>query len=90
MRHLHRYIYFFQMPWVPELIFRAQDLATLTQMYRGPKNDVDTYPDEVIEAYKYYFSQDGELWCVCFVCTMKRMERNLYIKFDMEEQHRRE
>lgn len=53
------------MPWVPELIFRAQDLATLTQMYRGPKNDVDTYPDEVIEAYKYYFSQDGELWCVC-------------------------
>lgn len=79
MRHLHRYIYFFQMPWVPELIFRAQDLATLTQMYRGPKNDVDTYPDEVIEAYKYYFSQDGELWCVCvFLCTMKRMERNLY------------
>lgn len=53
------YIYFFQMPWIPELVFRAQDLAVLTQMYRGPKNDVDKYPDEVIEAYKYYFSQDG-------------------------------
>ena len=51
---------FFQNPWIPELILRCQDLNSLSEMFRGPKNREDAFPDDVIEAYKYTFSQKSK------------------------------
>lgn len=53
------YIIFFQTPWIPELAFTAEDLKLFEKVFRGKNNNVQAYPDEVIEAYKYYFSQKG-------------------------------
>ncbi|XP_045615306.1 epoxide hydrolase 4 [Procambarus clarkii] len=55
------YVFFFQTPLVPELVIRAQDLKVLEKMFRGNNNNVEAFPDDVIEAYKYYYSQKGAL-----------------------------
>ncbi|XP_025105523.1 epoxide hydrolase 4-like [Pomacea canaliculata] len=55
------YIYFFQLPFLPELMFRLQDYAILDQLFRGKHSGVrsDRMSDEDIEAYKYTFSRSG-------------------------------
>nr|XP_053634009.1 epoxide hydrolase 4-like [Cherax quadricarinatus] len=53
------YICFFQTPWIPELMLRSHDLQSLEKMFRGTKKNVLAFPDDVIEAFKYYYSQKG-------------------------------
>lgn len=55
----HRYMYFFQMPWLPEKMMRTQDLKIFETMFRGPKKNTIAFPDDVIEAFKYYYSKEG-------------------------------
>ncbi|XP_053405218.1 epoxide hydrolase 4-like isoform X1 [Mercenaria mercenaria] len=53
------YMYFFQVPWVPELAFRANDLSFFNRVFKAFKNNKPS--DEDIEAYKYTFAQKGAL-----------------------------
>ncbi|KAG5684138.1 hypothetical protein PVAND_013379 [Polypedilum vanderplanki] len=47
------YIFFFQMPWLPEFVIRCNDLKSFDTMRLGSKEDV--------ECFKYTFSKPGAL-----------------------------
>ncbi|XP_013774540.1 epoxide hydrolase 4-like [Limulus polyphemus] len=51
------YIFFFQLPLVPELDFCAKDLAVFDKEFCSDGRSICS--EEEIEAYKYYFSQPG-------------------------------
>ncbi|KAG8226028.1 hypothetical protein J437_LFUL004149 [Ladona fulva] len=51
------YIFFFQLPYLPELVLRSEDMIGFNVLrYRNKKNIVT---DEDIEAYKYTFGKEG-------------------------------
>ena len=55
-------MFFFQMPWLPELMLRMSDFFMLEQVFadlRGKKGEEVLLSDEEIEAFKYTFSQQG-------------------------------
>jgi pimeloyl-ACP methyl ester carboxylesterase len=53
-------IFYFQLPYLPELMFRAYDMVRLKHLFRGstPKS-LSPITDEDIEAYKYTFVKRG-------------------------------
>lgn len=51
------YIFFFQMPILPELAMTCEDLVSFDKMLSSRHNDEMT--DEYLEAYKYVFSKPG-------------------------------
>ncbi|KAL4227810.1 Epoxide hydrolase 4 [Mactra antiquata] len=53
------YMYFFQVPFVPELVFRSNDLVFFDRLMGSIKNTKQT--QEVVEAYKYVYSKPGAL-----------------------------
>lgn len=53
------YIFFFQMPMLPELAMTCDDLIAFDKMFSTRHNKEMT--NEYLEAYKYVFSQPGEL-----------------------------
>jgi len=53
------YIYFFQLPFLPELVLRGNDLAFLEKVFRTGEKGKDAFSDEDIEAFKYTFSKPG-------------------------------
>jgi pimeloyl-ACP methyl ester carboxylesterase len=53
------YIFFFQLPHVPESVFRADDFAGLDQLFRRHPRRRGAFNDEDIRAYKQAFSQPG-------------------------------
>ncbi|KAK6189029.1 hypothetical protein SNE40_005080 [Patella caerulea] len=55
------YIYFFQLPWLPELAFRLNDYQNIVMTFKGKKMGVQSgiMTNEDIEAYKYAFSRPG-------------------------------
>ncbi|XP_042857529.1 epoxide hydrolase 4-like isoform X2 [Penaeus japonicus] len=55
------YVFFNQMPYLPELCFAANDYELLCRFYYEDNENSETFTDEVIQAYKYYFSQKGAL-----------------------------
>lgn len=54
------YMVFFQTPYIPELSLRVKDLEIFEKAFRGGQYK-EAYPDNVIEAYKYYYAQKGAL-----------------------------
>ena len=53
-----RYMLFFQMPLIPELLLMAFDLESMDQLAETIKNNKPTAED--VEAYKYNFSSKGK------------------------------
>ena len=55
-----RYIFFYQLPYLPELALRCNDLGNFKKVFRGdtPKEE-SLVSDEDIEAYKYTFGKPG-------------------------------
>ncbi|XP_076463455.1 epoxide hydrolase 4-like [Babylonia areolata] len=55
------YMFFFQLPWLPEFMFRFNDFAALDFCMKLGKNGVrsDRLTDDDMEAYKYNFSRCG-------------------------------
>lgn len=56
------YVFFFQVPWLPEYLMSANDYGNFNVVFRGKITGVRnkkafTYED--VEAYKYVFSQNG-------------------------------
>ena len=54
------YIFFFQMPFMPEFVSSLNDYALLKQIGSGKISD--TFTEEDLEAYKYTFSKEGTLF----------------------------
>jgi pimeloyl-ACP methyl ester carboxylesterase len=55
------YALLFQLPWLPELLFRLRDYALVEQAFRGMAVRQDTFSDEDIDAYKDAISKPGAL-----------------------------
>ncbi|XP_046582552.1 epoxide hydrolase 4-like [Haliotis rubra] len=59
------YIFFFQIPFVPELMMRVNDMKALEKMFTGRQGGLtsDNCSADDIEAYKYVFSKPGAATC---------------------------
>lgn len=55
------YFGLFQLPLIPEAIFRANDYAAVEQIFRGAAIDKSAFSDEDIAAYKAALAQTGAL-----------------------------
>lgn len=54
-----RYMFFFQLPFLPELYVSSYDFITFAKMLRQGKGNSSKVTSEDIEAYKYTFGQPG-------------------------------
>lgn len=58
------YIFMFQLPIIPELAISMYDYQSFVSMFTKPPSGAiskDSFPPEVLEAYKYTFSKPGAL-----------------------------
>ena len=55
------YIFFFQLPWVPERFLARNDYAAIAAAFRGMAVDKSRFPREVLEEYKRSAAQPGAL-----------------------------
>jgi pimeloyl-ACP methyl ester carboxylesterase len=55
------YMGFFQLPWLPEAAFRANNYQAIEQAFRNTAVYKERFPDEVIEQYKSAAAQAGAL-----------------------------
>lgn len=55
------YIFFFQLPWLPELAIQANDFQLLEWSLRGMAVNKAAFSDDDIEAYKNAFAKPGTL-----------------------------
>src|SRR2546430_16256111 len=55
------YMFFFQLPRLPESWARANDFARIAKMYKETSVSSDTFTDEDIEVYKEALRQPGAL-----------------------------
>lgn len=56
------YMFLFQLPWLPEFMLSRRDYGYFTAVFRGKKagvRNLEAFPPEAVEAYKYVFSQPG-------------------------------
>jgi pimeloyl-ACP methyl ester carboxylesterase len=55
------YVFFFQLPWLPERLLGARDYAAIADAFRRMAVDRRRFPDEVIEVYRRNAAQPGAL-----------------------------
>ena len=55
------YIYFFQLPRLPEQVIQLNDFDMFDRMFRENPSAQHHFPQEMIDAYKYTFGQPGAL-----------------------------
>jgi pimeloyl-ACP methyl ester carboxylesterase len=55
------YIFFFQLPWLPERILGANGARRVSGMIRGSAKRKDRFPGEVLEVYRENAAQPGAL-----------------------------
>jgi pimeloyl-ACP methyl ester carboxylesterase len=72
------YIYFFQLPWLPEQVMRCCDFAWLKHNFRSWARKVDAFSDEDIERYKEALRKPGAL-----TSTINYYRANTFGEFGM-------
>lgn len=55
------YVSFFQLPWLPEALFRANDYALIERIFRDDAVRKDAFSDEDIQAFKDAIAKPGAL-----------------------------
>jgi pimeloyl-ACP methyl ester carboxylesterase len=55
------YMGFFQLPWLPEAVFKANNYRAIEQAFRNTAVYKERFSDEVIEQYKHAAAQPGAL-----------------------------
>ncbi len=55
------YVFFFQIPWLPERLLRARNYAAIADAFRAMAVDRRRFPDEVIEVYRKNAAYPGAL-----------------------------
>ena len=61
-------MFFFQLPFLPELYMKSYDYIGFAKMLRQGKGNSSKVTSEDIEAYKYTFSQPGTVLIKYKVC----------------------
>lgn len=64
----YRYIFFYQIPYIPELLVEVNDLAVLKRVFQEkPMGLVNAtgMSSEDLEVFRYTFSQKGK-----YICTV--------------------
>jgi pimeloyl-ACP methyl ester carboxylesterase len=60
-RRRSRYAAFFQLPWLPEWLFRRKGAAAIAQAFRSMAIDKSRFPDEVLAVFQQNALQPGAL-----------------------------
>jgi pimeloyl-ACP methyl ester carboxylesterase len=60
-RRRSRYAAFFQLPWLPEWLFRRNGAAAIAQAFRSMAIDKSRFPDEVLAVFQQNALQPGAL-----------------------------
>jgi Predicted hydrolases or acyltransferases (alpha/beta hydrolase superfamily) len=60
-RRRSRYILFFQIPWLPELVLSARNGAAFDRIFRSTSIDRTVFDDETIRRYKQAMARPGAL-----------------------------
>ena len=55
------YAFFFQLPWLPELLIGAGDARAVGEMFRGSGLDAEHLPDEVLRSYRESAARPGAI-----------------------------
>jgi pimeloyl-ACP methyl ester carboxylesterase len=55
------YIFFFQLPWIPEWLLSRNDCAAIGRAFRGMAVDKARFPREVLQVYRTAAAQPGAL-----------------------------
>lgn len=55
------YIFFFQIPWLPEAALAARGYEAIARSFRGMAVDKSRFPDEVLEVYRKNAAEPGAL-----------------------------
>ncbi len=55
------YMFFFQLPWLPEAMVRANNYRFVAQAFRGMAVDKSRFPDEVLAVYRDSAARPGAL-----------------------------
>jgi len=55
------YVFFFQLPWLPEALLRAGDYRAIREAFRGMAIDKSRFPDEVLRVYRDNAARPGAL-----------------------------
>lgn len=65
-RQLRRswYIFFFQLPWLPELVLGANGARRVSGAIRGSARRKDRFPGEVLEVYRRNADRPGAIWAM--------------------------
>ena len=65
-----RYMFFFQIPWLPEIFVGGQDLALLSDVFTSLRQKGShVFGEDDLEAYKYNLKNFGQLmysWCILY------------------------
>lgn len=75
---LGRYMFFFQLPWLPEFTLRSNDFHTLEIMIKSEKMGVrtDYTTSDDMEAYKHNFARKS---CLRFAISNKFLKMALFM-----------
>lgn len=69
---LSRYVFFFQIPWLPEYMCCLDDMSNMEKTLQGRKG-YSNVTEQDIEAFKFTFGKTGELLsfihCSIAVCA---------------------
>jgi pimeloyl-ACP methyl ester carboxylesterase len=55
------YIFFFQLPWLPELLLAARNYRFVTEAFRGMAVDKNRFPEDVLSVYRENAARPGAL-----------------------------
>jgi epoxide hydrolase 4 len=55
------YVFFFQLPWLPERFLSADNYSAIARAFRGMAIDKSRFPDEVLSVYRDNAAQPGAL-----------------------------
>jgi pimeloyl-ACP methyl ester carboxylesterase len=55
------YVLFFQIPWLPERLFRMRNARLVTEAFRGMAVDKSRFPEEVLDVYRRAALEPGAL-----------------------------
>jgi pimeloyl-ACP methyl ester carboxylesterase len=58
------YIFFFQLPWLPELFIKSSDYAAIEKAFKGMAVDKNTFTQEDLDAFKNAAAKTGALTAI--------------------------
>jgi epoxide hydrolase 4 len=72
------YVFFFQLPWLPEAALRARGARAIGEMFRGMALDQSRFSDDVLDHYRHNALQPGALTAMInyYRANLRQIGRN--------------